>query len=247
MHEVETALQAYSMIRKVGFSSVNLDLIFGIPGQTLEMWQEDLAHAVDLQPDHLSTYCLTFEEDTALFIKLSKGKVKLDPEREITFYEKAWDFLPAHGYQQYEVSNFAKDGHICQHNLNTWAMNDWIGFGPSAATQFNGIRRKNFANLEKWAQQWNQAKGVEFEEFEQLNAAGLAHDTITFGLRMNRGISLNGIARKFDLPLACFKPVESFLDQLQNEGLVEKNDFWRLNKRGRILADAVAREMPVLS
>lgn len=247
MHEVETALQAYSMIRKVGFSSVNLDLIFGIPGQTLEIWQEDLAQAVDLQPDHLSTYCLTFEEDTALFIKLSKGKVKLDPEREITFYEKAWDFLPTHGYQQYEVSNFAKDGHICQHNLNTWAMNDWIGFGPSAATQFNGIRRKNFANLEKWAQQWNQAKGVEFEEFEQLNAAGLAHDTITFGLRMNRGISLNGIARKFDLPLACFKPVESFLDQLQNEGLVEKNDFWRLNKRGRILADAVAREMPVLS
>ena len=247
MHEVETALQAYSMIREVGFSSVNLDLIFGIPGQTLEMWEKDLAQAVELQPDHLSTYCLTFEEDTALFIKLSNGKIKLDPEREITFYEKAWDFLPTHGYEQYEVSNFAKDGHICQHNLNTWAMNDWIGFGPSAATQLDGIRRKNFANLEKWAQQWNQAKGEEFEEFEPLNAAGLAHDAITFGLRMNRGISLNGIARKFDLPLACFKPIESFLNELQTEGLVEKNDFWRLNNRGRILADAVAREMPVLS
>ena len=101
--------------------------------------------------------------------------------------------------------------------------------------------------LEKWAQLWYQAKAVEFEEFEPLNAAGLAHDAITFGLRMNRGISLNGIARKLALPLASFKPIESFLGALKTEGLVEKNDFWRLNNRGRILADAVAREMPVLS
>ena len=126
-------------------------------------------------------------------------------------------------------------------------MNDWIGFGPSAATQFAGIRRKNFSNLEKWVQQWNQDEGQEFEEFEHLNPADLAHDAIIFGLRMNRGINLNVIAEKFDLPLACFKPIESFFDQLQTEGLVEKDDFWRLNNRGRILADAVAREMPVLS
>ena len=108
------------------------------------MWEKDLRQAVELEPDHLSTYCLTFEEDTALFVKLSKGELKIDPEKEAVFYEKAWDFLPQQGYAQYEISNFAKPGNECIHNLNTWGMNEWIGYGPSASTQYKGIRRKIF-------------------------------------------------------------------------------------------------------
>ena len=135
-------LKSFSMIRETGFNSTNLDLIFGIPGQTLSLWEKDLIQAVEMAPDHLSTYCLTFEEDTALFVKLSQGKVSIDPEKEASFYERTWELLPKHGYAQYEISNFAQKGHLCRHNLNTWAMDEWIGYGPSAATQFQGIRRK---------------------------------------------------------------------------------------------------------
>ena len=78
----------------------------------------------------------TFEEDTALYAKLSAGEFSIDPEREAEFYERAWSYLPHHGYLQYEISNFALDGHACVHNLNTWKMNEWIGFGPSACSQY---------------------------------------------------------------------------------------------------------------
>ena len=115
-------------IREIGFDSVNLDLIFGIPGQSLAQWEDDLKKAVSLSPDHLSTYCLTFEEDTALFVKLSKGQVSRDAEREASFYEREWEFLPAQGFGHYEISNYSLPAKQCLHNLNTWRMHDWISW-----------------------------------------------------------------------------------------------------------------------
>ena len=243
-HSVETALKSYSLVRSVGFESVNLDLIFGMPGQSEKMWEKDLRQAVELEPDHLSTYCLTFEEDTALFVKLSKGELKIDPEKEAVFYEKAWDFLPQQGYAQYEISNFAKPGNECIHNLNTWGMNEWIGYGPSASTQYKGIRRKNLSNLEAWEEQTKFPEKRNFEEFQKMDPDELAHDAVTFGLRMNQGISLDEIAENFDLPLSSFELIESFLWKLHSQDLVEKNLNWKLSKKGRMLADGVIREMP---
>ena len=130
------------MIREKAVFRVNLDLLFGAPGQTLDMWELDLRTAAELEPDHLSTYCLTFEEDTAMYARLSEGKVELDADREAEFYEKAWSLLPRLGYPQYEVSNFSRPGRTCLHNLNAWKMNEWIGYGPGAATQYSGVRRK---------------------------------------------------------------------------------------------------------
>ena len=93
-HKVEKTYEAYSLLRENGALRVNLDLIFGAPGQTLAMWEEDLHKAVELDPEHLSTYCLTFEEDTAMYLRLAEGKVRLEPEREAAFYEKAWALPP---------------------------------------------------------------------------------------------------------------------------------------------------------
>ena len=134
-HTPAQVYRAYELIRAQGFASVNLDLMFALPGQTEEQWRADLDEAMRLAPDHLSTYCLTFEEDTALWVKLSQGKVKLDVDKEALFYQRTWDYLAAAGYAQYEVSNFARPGHACRHNLNTWAMYEWVGLGPSAASQ----------------------------------------------------------------------------------------------------------------
>ena len=110
----------------------------------------DLREAVRLGPEHLSTYCLTFEEDTAMWVKLSQGKVKLDVEREVAMYERTWEWLGEAGFAQYEISNFAKPGHACRHNVNTWAMHEWVGLGPSAASQYRGRRGKNISDLPQW-------------------------------------------------------------------------------------------------
>jgi oxygen-independent coproporphyrinogen-3 oxidase len=247
-HPVEKTFEAYQWIRQAGFDSVNLDLLFGAPGQSLQDWEDDLARAVELAPDHLSTYCLTFEEDTAMFVRLSEGKVKIDPEREAEFYEFAWDYLPKHGFEQYEVSNYAKLGHACRHNLNTWAMNEWIGYGPSACTQFRGVRRKNIANLEEWAEGVKLGNQPKFMEEETLSYTEFAQDAVLFGLRMNQGISMTKIAEQFDIPIDQFSAMAKFLDRLVLENLATQpsSGSYALTKQGRILSDAIACDMPEL-
>ena len=247
-HSPDKACRAYDMIREIGFDSVNLDLIFGIPGQSLAQWEDDLKKAVSLSPDHLSTYCLTFEEDTALFVKLSKGQVSRDPEREASFYERAWEFLPAQGFGQYEISNYSLPSKQCLHNLNTWRMHDWIGCGPSACSQFQGLRRRNFSNLEQWSSTWLEDRPMEYEECEALTSLDLARDAILFGLRMNEGICLAEIARSFGLETMEFEPVSVFLNRLEREGLGHwQTDWFSLTPKGRILADAIALEIPELA
>ena len=248
-HPVEKIYQAYQSIRDAGFQSVNLDLLFGAPGQSLKDWESDLAQALELQPDHLSTYCLTFEEDTAMFLRLSQGKAKIDPEREAEFYEFAWNYLPAHGYEQYEVSNYAKTGHACRHNLHTWGMHEWIGYGPSACTQYQGARRKNIANLESWAEGMKAGNQPTYMEEETLKPEEFAHDAILFGLRMNQGISIPTIAQQFDLSQNLFSEIGKFLDRLVGEGLASKEEpsDYSLTGKGRILCDAIACDLPGLT
>ena len=247
-HPVEKVLQAYQCIREVGFASVNIDLLFGAPGQSIEDWENDLKQAVELQPDHLSTYCLTFEEDTAMYLRLAEGKVRIDPEREAEFYEFAWDYLPRHGYNQYEVSNYAKPGHSCRHNLNTWEMNEWIGYGPSACTQYLGVRRKNVPDIARWLTPLQAGKESEFVEEQCLSSINLAEDALLFGLRMNEGINLGSIATRFSLEISVFQDVVSFFDRLVDEGLAESpaKHHYRLTHAGRIVADGVASDMPGL-
>ena len=247
-HDVERAVKAYGEVRAAGFENVNLDLLFGAPGQTLENWKDDLRKVVDLGPDHVSTYCLTFEEDTALFAKLAKGQIKIDPEREAMFYEWAWEYLPNQGYSQYEVSNYARDGYECRHNLNTWRMNEWIGFGPSASSQYNQVRRKNFSNIEQWAKPLLLEESLEYEEYIELDNYDLARDAILFGLRMNRGINLNVISDKFRIPPDSFEEIHKFLELLEKECLAVFEDHqYFLTLEGRMRCDAIALEIPDLS
>src|ERR1035437_1854387 len=183
-HTVAQIYRAYEHVRAAGFASVNLDLMFALPGQTAEEWTADVREAVRLGPDHLSTYCLTFEEDTALWVKLAQGRVKLDPENEARLYEATWAQLADAGFAQYEVSNFARPGHACRHNLNTWHMHEWVGLGPSAASQHGGWRGANVADLEKWLGHLARQERVT-EDRVAVTPALLAEDALIFGLRMN--------------------------------------------------------------
>ncbi|MEO6875375.1 MAG: radical SAM family heme chaperone HemW [Opitutaceae bacterium] len=240
-HTLEQIYRAYDRVRTTGFSSVNLDLMFALPGQTEAEWTADVKEAVRLAPDHLSTYCLTFEEDTALWVKLSQGRVKLDPENEARLYESTWAQLAAAGYAQYEVSNFARPGHLCRHNFNTWHMNEWVGLGPSAASQHDGWRGGNVADLEKWLAHVAQGERVT-EDRVAVTTALLAEDALIFGLRMNAGVDVSRWRAR--CPEAPWPVVEALLERCESEGLAVRDRAWiRLTDRGRLLADSVGAEL----
>ena len=240
-HTREQIYRAYELLRAAEFPSVNLDLMFALPGQTEAEWTADVREGVRLAPDHLSTYCLTFEEDTALWVKLSQGRVKLDPDHEARLYESTWAQLAAAGYAQYEVSNFARPGHACRHNINTWLMNEWVGLGPSAASQHDGWRGANIADLEKWLAHLARRERVT-EDRVALSPALLAEDALIFGLRMNAGVDV-AIWRE-RCPDAPWSAVEALITRLVAEGLATREGSRvRLTDRGRLLADSVGAEI----
>lgn len=234
-HSVKQIQKAYDLIRSVGFQSVNLDLIFAIPTQSEEDWRTDVREALAMEPDHLSTYCLTFEEDTALFVKLQQGKVSIDEEREVRFYEAIWEETEKGGFGQYEISNYARPGHACLHNLNTWRMAEWIGIGPSASSQWKGSRHTNTPDLDAWLRGLDEGRRGLVERVE-LDSKLLLEDAVIFGLRMNEGVDLGELERRFGVDL---RAVEEF-DWLVREGQAERlGDVVRLTPAGRLVADAI--------
>ncbi|MGH8020889.1 MAG: radical SAM family heme chaperone HemW [Opitutaceae bacterium] len=240
-HSVAQIEKAWAAIEKAGFPSRNLDLIFATPGQSLAGWMADLDAAIAMRPDHISTYCLTFEEDTAMFVRLSEGRVSLDVEREREFYEATWSHLGASGFFQYEISNFARPGHACLHNINTWRMGEWWGFGPSAASQAGGSRGSNASDLELWRADVAQGKRAQLEG-SVLTPARLAEDAIIFGLRMNAGIDLAGLRARF--AAAAVDVFQTQLDELVAQGLAQRSGKAGivLSDAGRIVADAIGAE-----
>ena len=240
-HSLKQVREAWELVRAAGFASVNLDLIFAVPGQDEARWEADLREAVRLGPDHLSTYCLTFEEDTAMFVKLSKGKVRIDRDLETRLYRRTWAVLEDAGYAQYEISNFAREGHACRHNLATWDMGEWVGFGPSAASQHAGRRWSNVADLDRWA------KGVAagapaVEQVVELSPALLLCDALVFGLRMNRGVRPAALAARFGAALPA--GWDDLAARLAEEGLATWDGAaLALTLEGRLVADAVGLEV----
>jgi oxygen-independent coproporphyrinogen-3 oxidase len=166
--------------------------------------------------------------------------VKLDPENEARLYESTWAQLAAAGYAQYEVSNFARPGHACRHNLHTWQMHEWVGLGPSAASQHAGWRGGNIADLDRWLD--NVARGERVTEDRlALSPEQLAEDAVIFGLRMNAGVDL--ATWRTRAPHAPWEQVETFVGRLAGDGLaVREGSRVRLTDRGRLLADAVGAD-----
>jgi len=240
-HSREQVLRAQQLVRAAGFASFNLDLMFALPGQVDEAWEADLAEALALGPDHVSTYCLTFEEDTRLWVKLSRGQVRRDAEAEARLYEATWRRLESAGYPQYEVSNFARPGHACRHNVNTWRMGEWIGIGPSAASQHRGWRGANVADLSRWLEGLEQGERMT-EDRRAVTPALLAEDALVFGLRMNDGVALGPWrTRTPDLP---WTSVMETLGALEEAGrLLSTDGVVRLTPAGRLVADAIGAEI----
>ena len=240
--QVESALRT---VREAGFGNLNLDLMFAIPGQSIEEWEEDLREAVAAGPAHLSCYCLTFEEDTALWLRLQRGETRRrSEEEEAAFHEKSTAVLEEAGFRQYETSNFARPGQACRHNLHTWDMQEWLGYGPSASSQYRGWRWTEAPSLETWLAGLASGKPVYIDE-QALSPALLAQDALIFGLRRNEGVDCAGLARRF----GCLPPGwEALASSLLEEGLAAaEGSRFRLTPRGRLLADRIGAAILELS
>ncbi|HKJ89674.1 MAG TPA: radical SAM family heme chaperone HemW [Oceanipulchritudo sp.] len=242
IHSLEQVRRSVDLLHDTGMTNFNLDLIFAIPGQDHSSWEADLKEAVAANPAHISTYCLTFEEDTALWLRLQRGQVhKIDDDEEAGFFEIAWDVLEASGYEPYEVSNYARPGHACEHNLATWGMQEWLGIGPSASSQMGGRRWTEPHSLETWLGGLDGADRGRLEEIV-LTPEILAEDLLIFGLRMNEGVDLDKLGNR--LPGSLPESWPSFMESLVAEGLAEfNNPILKLTMRGRLVADRIGEEI----
>ena len=247
-HAPKKIFAAYETIRQAGFSNVNLDLIFSVPGERASRWHADLEQAVALAPEHLSTYCLMLEEDAPLLARLQASPhfdpAEKSPEREAELYLQTWEKLAAAGYSQYEIANHARAGKRCKHNWNTWQMHSWLGYGPAAASQCFGKRFANPSDLARWLDGLTDGIPARCDVVE-LDAPMLFADAIVFGLRLNEGVDLEALARRFfgnsQIPasLIDLKARLAEADYLAENAHREAGKL-ALNARGRLVADAVA-------
>lgn len=245
-HTAEQTREAVAIARAAGFANLSLDLILGLPGQSLAAWEESLRHAVALAPDHLSCYALTVEDHTPLGRRVSAGRTPApDSDVQADMYERAEDFLCRAGYRHYEISNWARPGYECRHNLTYWRNEPYVGVGPGAHSYFQGRRFSTVRLPGEYIRAVSRAEvrplprgdgipaAAPIAEIEIVDPKTDLFDTLTQGLRLISGVDLAKVRRRhgsFD---------ETAFDRM--DGLVERvGDVVRLTPRGRLLANEVS-------
>jgi oxygen-independent coproporphyrinogen-3 oxidase len=232
-HSVAQASESIGILREAGIHSVNIDLMFSIPGQSKADWEKTLEHAISLEPDHISAYNLTYEEDTAFFESLRRGEMRENEDHDAEFFHLADELLIAAGFDHYETSNYAKPGHHSTHNQGYWRGEDYLGLGPSAVSTLDGIRWKNVPDTARYVAQV-QAIGHALTESETLDAEALRLERIALGLRTRDGIALSLLS-----PDARHRAAH-----LSSEGLARiEGDRLILIHHGRALVDPIAAEL----
>ena len=246
IHTWEKFLESFQLAREAGFSNINVDLMSALPGQTKESWEKTLRQVLALQPEHISAYSLIIEEGTPFYQLYEKDVERRDAgeepellpseEEERAMYEATGRILKEQGYLHYEISNYAKPGRECRHNLGYWQRRDYLGFGLGASTLLNPVRYKNAEDLEAYL-------GGDFskKEFFVLTKDNQIEETMFLGLRVLEGVSKEKFREQFSCELRVVYRKE--LEKLEQEGLLEEEgDFVRLTSRGIDLSNPVLAE-----
>jgi oxygen-independent coproporphyrinogen-3 oxidase len=233
IHSSDEALRSIESIRKAGLKNISIDLIYGIPGQTMESWMESLSRAIDLSLKHISTYELTPEENTPLYALIRSGKISmLNEELVLEMYNHTIDYLAASGYEHYEISNFALPGFKCLHNLNYWNRGEYIGAGAGAHSFADGTRSKNIKDINRYIDHLNKSIVPE-TELMRLSRAEVIEEFIFLGLRKTEGIDLEKAEREGLNILAAG-------EEMIREGYLEITDnMLRLTRKGIVVSNAV--------
>ena len=199
IHNYKTFKENFLLAKKVGFNNINVDLMFGLPNQRLNEWEETLREIISLEPAHISAYSLIIEEGTAFYNLYENDKLKLPTEEEERkMYHLAKKILEENGFNQYEISNYAKEGKECRHNLAYWNMDNWIGVGSAAASYINGKRIKNINSVEEYINSINE-KGEAVEEIINNSKNDNMEEFMFMGLRKINGIDENEFKKRFSM------------------------------------------------
>ena len=228
-HSAQQAEDSFHLLRAAGFSNINIDLMFGLPGQTIEQWRLTLQKTIALQPDHISAYCLTYEEDTEFFLRYARGEFCQDSDADAEFFEMTMSTLENAGYEHYEISNYARPGLSSVHNRAYWLGKDYLGIGPSAFSTVGMRRWQNVCDYRTYIDRVlsDQSPG---ESSENLTDEIKRTERIALSLRTCDGVSASDLKR---------------FAQQTNEfigfGLLrESNGNFVLTRKGKALADSVA-------
>ena len=250
IHTREMVFKSFDILRRAGFDNLNLDLMFAIPGQTLEVWRATLTEALALGSEHLSSYEVIYEDDTPLFAQLQAGEFAVDEDLACAMYEELVEQATAAGFRQYEVANFARDHSklrtpnselpffACRHNVNYWRGGSFYGLGPSATSYVRGVRTKNWSNTQLYCEQLELGKRA-IESREELPPLKRAGETAAFGLRMNAGWPFEEFRRATSFDLR--NEWSADMNQLAGRGWAEiLPDSFHLTRQGLRFADAAA-------
>jgi len=232
-HSVSQASESVGILREAGIQSINIDLMFSIPGQSKDDWHATLEHAVSLKPDHISAYNLTYEEDTAFFESLRRGEMRENEDHDAEFFHLADEVLTRAGFDHYETSNYARAGHHSSHNQGYWRGEDYLGLGPSAVSTLDGIRWKNVADTARYVAQV-QSVGHALTDSETLDDEARRLERIALGLRTREGISMDLLSPECRERAIHFASED--LAKIDNGRLV-------LVHHGRALVDPIAAEL----
>jgi oxygen-independent coproporphyrinogen-3 oxidase len=252
IHSSDEAVRSIETIKKSGVKNVSIDLMYGIPGQTMDSWRDSLSKAIALSPTHLSAYELTPEKGTPLYGSLESGKMLMpDEDSVLEMYHHTIDYLTGIGYDHYEISNFALPGFICIHNLNYWDRGAYLGAGTGAHSLMNGVRSQNSNDIKGYIE--NLDKGIIPDSTSsRLTSEEAVKESIFLGLRKREGINLNKIPHIGNPPPVSegdterhpFPITKETLltagKELIAEGYLElSGDSVRLTREGRVISNTI--------
>ncbi|MBR2132988.1 MAG: radical SAM family heme chaperone HemW [Oscillospiraceae bacterium] len=236
IHSFEQVQQVVSLLRKGKIKNLSLDLIYGLPGQSMESWQETLKAVVALEPEHLSCYGLKIEEGTPLYTMQDQLRFA-DDDLQADMYLWACDYLSEHGYEHYEISNFAKPGHPSRHNMKYWLLHEYAGFGPGAHSDFGDVRYAYIRDLEQYCRCMESGEGELLSEQERIPPRQRDTEYLMLGLRTAQGIEKREFENRFRLP---FSPIETALEQFRRSGHTTlENGRWHLTNEGFLLSNHI--------
>ncbi len=241
-HTVADAVETVRLARTAGFENINLDLMFGLPGQDLQSWKRTLEHALALQPTHLSIYELTIEADTPFAFLEERGKLTLPAEDTVLLMLKeTQQRLMQAGLQRYEISNYAQPGYQCRHNINYWQNGEYLGVGAGAVAFLNKTRFSAVAHVEQFCELLESGQEV-WQEKEKLDQEASFRETVIMGLRMTAGVSLAELIERFGINAEIY--YSETLHRLIRQGMLHiVQGRLQLTAQGFFLANTVMAEL----
>jgi len=228
-HSAQQAEQSFRLLRTVGFSNINIDLMFGLPGQTIEQWRLTLEKTIALQPDHISAYCLTYEEDTEFFLRYARGEFSQDSDADAEFFEMTMLLLESAGYGHYEISNYARPGFSSVHNRAYWLGKDYLGLGPSAVSTVGMRRWQNVCDYRTY-----------IDRVFSGQSPCASSENLTDEIKRTERIALS-LRTRGGVPASDLKCFAQQTDEFIALGLLqESSGNFVLTRKGKALADSVA-------